>query len=443
MGTRPIPRPAARPTAGVDRWNSLRTQLHGKLVSALTPEQLKNLSKDGVRDQIATVTDRLVQDSGLPMTTAEKDRLIEEVLDEVFGLGPLEPLMNDATVSDIMVNGFDSVYVERGGQLVETSVRFKDQAHVRMTIDRIVSNIGRRIDDSLPIVDARLPDGSRVCAVIPPLSLIGPVMSIRRFGKKLLGPEDLLRNQTLTPGMLQFLEACCRARLNLIISGGSGSGKTTLLNNLSRYIPEEERIVTIEDVAELQIQQEHIVRLESRPTNIEGAGGIGQRDLVINALRMRPDRILIGECRGGEALDMMQAMNTGHDGSMTTCHANTARDAFSRLETMVMMASSAIPDRVIRQMLASAVQIVVQVLRLIDGSRKILSISEVTGVEEDFVELKDIFVFEREGIDARGKAIGQFKATGYRPLCLDRMRAYGQHLDDSIFEETLRIGEAN
>ena len=443
MGTRPIPRPAARPTAGVDRWNSLRTQLHGKLVSALTPEQLKNLSKDGVRDQIATVTDRLVQDSGLPMTTAEKDRLIEEVLDEVFGLGPLEPLMNDATVSDIMVNGFDSVYVERAGQLVETNVRFKDQAHVRMTIDRIVSNIGRRIDDSSPIVDARLPDGSRVCAVIPPLSLIGPVMSIRRFGKKLLGPEDLLRNQTLTPGMLQFLEACCRARLNLIISGGSGSGKTTLLNNLSRYIPDEERIVTIEDVAELQIQQEHIVRLESRPTNIEGAGGIGQRDLVINALRMRPDRILIGECRGGEALDMMQAMNTGHDGSMTTCHANTARDAFSRLETMVMMASSAIPDRVIRQMLASAVQIVVQVLRLIDGSRKILSISEVTGVEEDFVELKDIFVFEREGIDARGKAVGQFKATGYRPICLDRMRAYGQHLDDKIFEETLRVGEAH
>jgi pilus assembly protein CpaF len=443
MGTHPIPRPAARPTAGVDRWNSLRTQLHGKLVSALTPEQLKNLSKDGVRDQIATVTDRLVQDAGLPMTTAEKDRLIEEVLDEVFGLGPLEPLMNDATVSDIMVNGFDSVYVERAGQLVETNVRFKDQAHVRMTIDRIVSNIGRRIDDSSPIVDARLPDGSRVCAVIPPLSLIGPVMSIRRFGKKLLGPEDLLRNQTLTPGMLQFLEACCRARLNLIISGGSGSGKTTLLNNLSRYIPDEERIVTIEDVAELQIQQEHIVRLESRPTNIEGAGGIGQRDLVINALRMRPDRILIGECRGGEALDMMQAMNTGHDGSMTTCHANTARDAFSRLETMVMMASSAIPDRVIRQMLASAVQIVVQVLRLIDGSRKILSISEVTGVEEDFVELKDIFVFEREGVDARGKAVGQFKATGYRPLCLDRMRAYGQHLDDKIFEETLRVGEAH
>ncbi len=441
MGSRPTARSSSRPTAGVERWNHLRTQLHGKLVSALTPEQLKNLSKDGVRDQIATVTDRLVQDSGLPMTTAEKDRLIEEVLDEVFGLGPLEPLMQDATVSDIMVNGFDSVYVERGGQLVETNVRFKDQAHVRMTIDRIVSNIGRRIDDSSPIVDARLGDGSRVCAVIPPISLIGPVMSIRRFGKKLMGPSDLLKNLTLTPGMLEFLEACVRARLNVIISGGSGSGKTTLLNNLSRFIPEDERIVTIEDVAELQVQQEHIVRLETRPTNIEGAGGVTQRDLVINALRMRPDRILIGECRGGEALDMMQAMNTGHDGSMTTCHANTARDAFSRLETMVMMASSAIPDRVIRQMLASAVQIVVQVLRLIDGSRKILSISEVTGVEEDFVGLEDIFVFDREGVDARGKAIGQFRATGYKPLCLERLKSYGQNVNPDIFSESVRVGD--
>jgi pilus assembly protein CpaF len=441
MGTRAIPRPAARPTAGVERWNQLRTQLHGKLVASLSPEQLKNLSKDGVRDQIATVADRLINETGLPMTSVEKDRLIEEVLDEVFGLGPLEPLMQDATVSDIMVNGYDSVYVERGGQLVETNVRFKDQAHVRMIIDRIVSNIGRRIDDSSPIVDARLPDGSRVCAVIPPLSLIGPVMSIRRFGKKLLTTDDLLRNHTLTPGMLQFLEAAVKARLNIIISGGSGSGKTTLLNNLSTYIPEEERIVTIEDVAELQVQQEHIVRLETRPVNIEGAGGISQRDLVINALRMRPDRILIGECRGGEALDMMQAMNTGHDGSMTTCHANTARDAFSRLETMVMMASSSIPDRVIRQMLSSAVQIVIQVLRLVDGSRKILSISEVAGVNEDFVDIEDIFVFDREGVDRGGRAIGQFRATGYRPQCLDRLKSYGQRVNDEIFSEVLRVGE--
>jgi pilus assembly protein CpaF len=427
---------------GADRWNQLRTQLHGKLVASLSPEQLKNLSKDGVRDQIATVTDRLVNESGLPMTTVEKDRLIEEVLDEVFGLGPLEPLMNDPTVSDIMVNGFDSVYVERGGMMVETNVRFKDQAHVRMIIDRIVSNIGRRIDDSSPIVDARLPDGSRMCAVIPPLSLIGPVMSIRRFGKKLLTTDDLVKNQTLTPGILEFLEACVRARLNIVISGGSGSGKTTLLNNLSRFIPEDERIVTIEDTAELQVQQEHLVRLETRPMNIEGAGSITQRDLVINALRMRPDRILIGECRGAEALDMMQAMNTGHDGSMTTTHANTARDCFSRLETMVMMASSAIPDRVIRQMLASAVQIVLQVGRLVDGTRKILSISEVTGVNEDYVEIKDIFVFEREGMNDRGRAIGQFRATGYVPIVLERLRAYGQHVDDKIFSEVVRVGGA-
>lgn len=447
MGSRAIPNPANRPaphrpTAGVDRWNHLRTQLHGKLVASLTPEQLKNLSKDGVRDQISTVAERLIQDTGLPMTTVERDRLIEEVLNEVFGLGPLEPLMQDPTISDIMVNGYDSVYVERGGVLVETNVRFKDQAHVRMIIDRIVSNIGRRIDDSSPIVDARLPDGSRVCAVIPPLSLIGPVMSIRRFGKKLLGADDLLKNLTLTPGMLQFLTAAVKARLNIVISGGSGSGKTTLLNNLSKFIPEEERIVTIEDVAELQVQQEHLVRLETRPMNIEGAGAITQRDLVINALRMRPDRILIGECRGAEALDMMQAMNTGHDGSMTTCHANTARDAFSRLETMVMMASSSIPDRVIRQMLASAVQIVVQAGRLVDGARKVLSISEVVGVDEEFVSIEDIFVFEREGVNERGRAIGQFRATGYKPICLDRLKAYGQAVDEAIFSERLKVGEA-
>jgi pilus assembly protein CpaF len=445
MGSRAIPNPAnrpaaARPTAGLDRWNGLRTQLHAKLVGSLTPEQLRNLSKDGVREQISTVAERLIQDTGLPMTTVEKDRLIEEVLNEVFGLGPLEPLMQDPTVSDIMVNGYDSVYVERAGMLVETSIRFKDQAHVRMIIDRIVSNIGRRIDDSSPIVDARLPDGSRVCAVIPPLSLIGPVMSIRRFAKKLLAADDLIKNLTLTPGMLQFLTAAVKARLNVIIAGGSGSGKTTLLNNLSKFIPDDERLVTIEDVAELQVFQENLVRLETRQMNIEGAGAITQRDLVINALRMRPDRILIGECRGAEALDMLQAMNTGHDGSMTTCHANTPRDAFSRLETMVMMASSAIPDRVIRQMLVSAVQIVIQAGRLVDGTRRVLSISEVTGVDEDFVEVKEIFRFEREGIDDRGRAIGRFRATGYRPECLDRLRAYGQNIDENIFSEYVPVG---
>lgn len=435
MGTRPMVRPAS----GADRWFNVKTQIHSKLLNSLSPDQLRALNKDGVREQIGNVVERLVSDESIPMTVAEREKLIEEVLDEVFGLGPLEPLLKDPTISDIMVNGFDSIYVERGGRLVETNVRFKDQAHVRMIIDRIVSNIGRRIDDSSPIVDARLADGSRVCAVIPPLSLIGPILSIRRFGKKLLTTEDLLKNETLTTGMLDFLAGCTEARLNIIVSGGSGAGKTTMLNTLSRFIPEEERIVTIEDTAELQIQQSHIVRLETRPMNIEGAGAITQRDLVINALRMRPDRIIIGECRGAEALDMMQAMNTGHDGSMTTCHANSARDAFSRLETMVMMASSSIPDKVVRQMLTSAVHIVIQVSRLNDGTRKILSISEVADVEDEHVNMEDIFVFERTGMSARGKAVGKFRSTGYRPRCMERLKAYGVHLSQAIFSEEMEV----
>src|SRR5882724_2877966 len=386
MGSRPVPRPGS---TGADRWFGIKSQIHSKLVNSLTPDQLKTLNKEGVREQIGNVVERLIADEQIPMTLAERERLIEEVLDEVFGLGPLEPLLKDPAISDILVNGFDNIYVERGGRLVETNVRFKDQAHVRMIIDRIVSNIGRRIDDSSPIVDARLPDGSRVCAVIPPLSLIGPVLSIRRFGKKLLSTEDLLKNETLTTGMLDFLSGCVEARLNLVVSGGSGAGKTTLLNTLSRFIPEEERVVTIEDTAELQLQQGHVVRLETRPMNIEGAGTINQRDLVINALRMRPDRIIIGECRGPEAFDMMQAMNTGHDGSMTTTHANSARDAFSRMETMVMMASQNIPDRVIRQMLVSAIHIVIHCARMNDGTRKVISISEVIGVDGDQVEMNE------------------------------------------------------
>jgi pilus assembly protein CpaF len=435
MGTRPI----ARPTAGSDRWFAIKSRIHAKLLNSLSPDQLRTLNKDGVRDQIGNTVERIVQEQSIPMTVTERERLIEEVLDEVFGLGPLEPLLKDPTVSDILVNGFDSVYVERGGRLVETNVRFKDQAHIRMIIDRIVSNIGRRIDDSSPIVDARLADGSRVCAVIPPLSLIGPVLSIRRFGKKLLTTEDLLKNETLTTGMLDFLSACVEARLNIVISGGSGSGKTTMLNTLSRFVREEERIVTIEDTAELQIQQSHIVRLETRPMNIEGAGAITQRDLVINALRMRPDRIIIGECRGPEALDMMQAMNTGHDGSMTTCHANAAHDAFSRLETMVMMASANVPDKVVRQMLASAIHMVVHVVRLNDGSRKVTGISEVVGVEGDQVEMQEVFQFERTGVSPRGRALGVFRATGYKPICYDRLRSYGIHLPASVFEETVEV----
>jgi pilus assembly protein CpaF len=427
------PRPGSG--SGSDRWFAIKTQIHSRLLNSLSPEQLRGLSKDGVRDQIGTVLERLVREENIPMTLNERERLIEDILDEVFGLGPLEPLMKDPNVSEIMVNGFDNVYVERGGIMVETNVRFKDQAHVRMIIERIVSNIGRRIDDSSPIVDARLGDGSRVCAVIPPLSLIGPVISIRRFGKKLMTVEDLLKNQTLTSGMLDFLSGCVEARLNVIVSGGSGSGKTTMLNTLSRFIPDEQRLVTIEDVAELQMQQSHLVRLETRPMNIEGAGAITQRDLVINALRMRPDRIIIGECRGPEAFDMMQAMNTGHDGSMTTVHANSARDAFSRLETMVMMASQHVPDYVIRQMLGAAVQLVCHMNRLPDGSRKIVTIAEVAETDGETVEMHDVFSLDREGMSQSGKVLGKFRATGYVPKVMARLKAYGIHIPQSIFRE--------
>ena len=438
MGTRPIP---TRPGAGAERWFQIKQQIHLKLLNSLSPDQLKAINKDGVREQIGNVVERIVHDENIPMTVTERERLIEEVLDEVFGLGPLEPLLQDATISDIMVNGFDNVYVERAGRLVETNVRFKDTAHLRMIIDRIVSNVGRRIYDSSPIVDARLADGSRVCAVIPPLSLIGPVMSIRRFGKKLLATDDLLKNETMTTGMLDFLSGAVEARLNIVVAGGSGSGKTTMLNTLSRFIPESERVVTIEDTAELQMQQEHVVRLETRPMNIEGAGAITQRDLVINALRMRPDRIIIGECRGPEALDMMQAMNTGHDGSMTTTHANSARDAFSRMETMVMMASQSIPDKVIRQMLASAIHIVVHCARLNDGTRKVMAVSEVVGVDGDHIEMQDLFLFERTGVSQRGQVLGRFAATGHKPLCIDRLKAYGIHLTQSIFHEVREVKE--
>ncbi|MBI5280146.1 MAG: CpaF family protein [Candidatus Solibacter usitatus] len=432
-------RPPARPATGADRWFQLKTQIHSRLLNSLDPDQLRTLNKDGMRDQIGLVVEKLVLDDGVPMTLGERERLVEEILDEVFGLGPLEVLLKDPTISDILINGHDNVYVERNGRLVETNVRFKDASHVRLVIDRIVSNIGRRIDDSSPIVDARLADGSRVCAVIPPLSLIGPVLSIRRFGKKLLTTDELLKNETFTAGMLDFMSACVEARLNILISGGSGCGKTTMLNTLTRFVPEEERIVSIEDTAELQIQQSHVVRLETRPMNIEGAGAITQRDLVINALRMRPDRILIGECRGAEALDMLQAMNTGHDGSMTTVHANSGRDAFSRIETMVMMASQFIPDYVIRQMTAAAIQIVVHMARLNDGSRKVVEIGEVIGTDRDQVETATVFELERTGLNTRGKVLGQFHATGYKPACLERLRSYGVHLPESLFREVQAI----
>ena len=434
-------RTLVRPGAGADRWFEIKGKIHQKLLNSLNPEQLRTLNKESVRAEIDLVVERLVMDEGIPMTLAERERVIEEILDEVFGLGPLEPLLKDPTVSDILVNGYDNVYIERAGRLVETNVRFKDQNHVRLIIERIVSAVGRRIDDSSPTVDARLADGSRVCAVIPPLSLIGPVLTIRRYGKKALSTEDLLRNETFTTGMLDFLSGCVEAHLNIVISGGSGSGKTTMLNLLSRFVPEEERIVTIEDTAELQLQQSHVVRLETRPMNIEGAGAITQRDLVINALRMRPDRIIVGESRGPEALDMLQAMNTGHDGSMTTVHANSPRDAFSRLETMVMMASQHMPDKVIRQQLASAVNIVVHTTRLTDGARRVTGIAEVVGANHDHVEMEDIFEFERTGVSPRGRVVGKFHATGVKPSCLDRLRAFGIHLSPSIFQEEHEVRE--
>ncbi len=432
-------RPPVRPNSGSDRWFEIKSQVHHKLLNALTADQLKNLNKDSVRGQIGAVVERLILDEALPITLAEREKLIEEVLDEVFGLGPLEPLLKDPTITDIMVNGFDNIYIERGGRVVETNVRFKDQAHVRMIIERIVSAVGRRIDDSSPIVDARLVDGSRMCAVIPPLSLIGPVLSIRRYGKRVLNAEELLKHETLTPGMFKFLDACVQARLNIVISGGSGAGKTTMLNTLSRFIPDDERIVTIEDTAELNLQQNHVVRLETRPPNIEGAGAVTQRDLLINTLRMRPDRIIVGESRGAEALDMLQAMNTGHDGSMTTVHANAPRDAFSRLETMVMMASQHVPDQVIRQQLASAINLVVHCARLSDGTRKVTGIAEVVGVENDQVEMQDLFEFERKGISPRGKVLGTFRGSGNLPVCADRLRAYGVPVAESIFQEALEV----
>ena len=434
-------RAPVRPTTGTDRWFQFKSEVHQKLVATLSPDQLKAINKDGVRNQIGNIIERLIVDEGIPMTMVERERITEEILDEVFGLGPLEQLLKDSTISDILVNGFDNVYVERAGRLVETNIRFKDTQHLRMIIDRIVSAVGRRIDDSSPIVDARLLDGSRVCAVIPPLSLIGPVVSIRRYGKKLLTTEDLIKNETFTTGMLDFMSGCVEARLNIVISGGSGSGKTTLLNTLSRFIPEEERIITIEDTAELQLQQNHVVRLETRPMNIEGAGAITQRDLVINTLRMRPDRIIVGESRGAEALDMLHAMNPGHDGSMTTVHANAPRDAFSRLETMVMMASQHVPDRVIRQQLASAIHLVCHVSRMSDGSRKVTGISEVVGVKDDQIEMQDIFFFDRTGVTERGKVIGSFRATGAMPLCMDRLRGFGIRLSKAIFSEVVEVKE--
>ena len=422
-----------------DRYFELKSQIHRKLIGVLNLERASSIPKDRIRAEIGRVVERLLDEERVPMTTAEQSKIVEEVLDEVLGLGPLEPLLKEASISDILVNRFNKVFIERNGKLSETQVRFKDDAHLLHIIEKIVSQVGRRIDEAQPIVDARLQDGSRVNAIIPPLALDGPCLSIRRFGRHVITQDEMIQFKTLTPGMLRFLSACVQCKCTVLISGGTGSGKTTTLNALSRFIPEEERIITIEDTAELQLQQRHVVKFETRPPNLNKEGGINQRMLLRTALRMRPDRIIVGECRGAEALDMLQAMNTGVEGSMSTVHANTPKDAFSRLETMVMMADLEIPTRVILQQLSSAIKLVVQVSRLQDGTRKMISISEVLGATQDQVELQEIFTFERIGVTDSGKVQGRFKATGIMPKILERLRVSGVNLPLNIFEENVPV----
>lgn len=412
----------------------LKTAIHRKLIQKLNLEKLTEANREEVRREVSQILETLVLNESAPMNLQERDRVVQEVLDEVFGLGPLESLLADPTVSDILVNTHKRVYVERKGLLELTPVQFRDDNHLMRIIDRIVSAIGRRVDESSPMVDARLPDGSRVNAIIRPLSVDGPCLSIRRFGRDRLGAEDLVSNNTLTRPMLELLRGCVKARLNALISGGTGAGKTTFLNVLSSFISNRERIVTIEDAAELQLNQEHVVRLETRPPNIEGKGAIQQRQLVINSLRMRPDRIIVGEVRGEEALDMLQAMNTGHDGSLTTIHANSPRDALSRLETMVAMSNLNIPESAIRRQIASALDIVVQVSRLSDGTRKVISIAEITGMEGNVVTMQDIFLFRKQGIRDSGEVIGEFVPTGVRPKFAERLLVSGIHLPASMFE---------
>jgi pilus assembly protein CpaF len=434
-----MPSRGVMPTRLADRNFTLKSLIHRKLIGVLNLERVASLPKERLRAEIGRVVERLVEDERVPMTAAEQNRLIEEILDETLGLGPLETLLKDPTISDILVNRHDKVFIERSGKLSETPVCFKDDAHLLHIIEKIVSQVGRRIDEAQPIVDARLKDGSRVNAIIPPLALDGPCLSIRRFGRHVITQEEMLSYKTLTQPMLKFLAACAQAKTTILISGGTGSGKTTTLNALSRFIPEDERIVTIEDTAELQLQQRHVVKFETRPPNLNKEGGINQRQLLRTALRMRPDRIIVGECRGAEALDMLQAMNTGVEGSMSTVHANTPRDAFSRLETMVMMADVEIPSRVILQQLAAAIKMVVQVSRLQDGTRKIVSIAEVLGAHDDHVDLQEIFTFERTGLTDDGKVQGRFKCVCKEPRILETLRVGGIKLDPAIFEEVLEV----
>jgi pilus assembly protein CpaF len=430
--------------AGLDRqsnksFEELKRLIHSKLVDKLDLSRVSDLAGETLRREIRMVVERLCDTENPLLNRMERERLIDEVLDETFGFGPLEVLLKDPTISDILINGPHKIYVERRGKMEKSDVKFRDNDHLLQIIDRIVSKVGRRVDETSPMVDARLPDGSRVNAIIPPLALDGPSMSIRRFGANPLKLEDLLNYKAFTPEMAMLMEACIKARLNIIISGGTGCGKTTLLNTLSSFIPHEERIVTIEDAAELQLQQDHVVRLETRPPNIEGKGAIATRDLVRNALRMRPERIIIGECRGGESLDMLQAMNTGHAGSMTTLHANTPRDAQARLETMIMMAGMELPMKAMRQQISSAVDLIIQANRLQGGPRKVTTIAEVMGMEQDMIIMQDIFRYKQLGIDQNGRAYGQFEATGVRPSFVNRLEAAGIKLPSNLFQERVLL----
>src|SRR5213592_1476540 len=417
----------------------LKANVHRKLLNRLNLEALASAERPRAEAEIRTLLFDLIAEEQMPLSMTEREAILGDVIDEVFGLGPLEPLLRDPGVSDILVNTHKQVYVERSGKLERLPTTFQDDKHLMRVIDRIVSGVGRRVDDSSPMVDARLPDGSRVNAIIPPLAVDGPLLSIRRFPAERLKAEDLVTLRALTRPMLDFLSHCVKARLNGLISGGTGAGKTTLLNVLSSFISERERIVTIEDAAELQLRQEHVARLETRPPNVEGKGAIRQRQLMINALRMRPDRIVVGEVRGEEALDMLQAMNTGHDGSLTTVHANTPRDALIRIETMIAMGSTNLPERAMRQQIASAIQLVVQQTRLSDGTRKVTAVSEITGMEGDIITMQEIFVFEKIGVTQDGKVIGRFRATGVRPKLCERLKASGIHLPGDMFEGVTEV----
>jgi pilus assembly protein CpaF len=420
-------------------YQQVKADLHRKILDRLDLEKLGRSTGDSAREEVLILIRNSVNSEVIPLSFAERERLSREILDEIFGLGPLEPLLKDHTISDILVNRFDKVYIERAGKLELTGLSFKDNQHLMQIIERIVSRVGRRVDESSPMVDARLADGSRVNAIIPPLALDGACLSIRRFGRDPVTARNMIENHTLTEAMLELLSIMVKGKLNLLISGGTGAGKTTFLNVLSGYIPNVERIVTIEDAAELQLKQEHVVRLETRAPNIEGKGAVRQRQLVINSLRMRPDRIVIGEVRGEEAFDMLQAMNTGHEGSLTTVHANSVRDALARVENMVSMANLNIPERAVRHQIASAIHAVVQVARLSDGTRKVISVSEVTGMDADSISMQDIFVFERRGIDESGKVRGIFRATGIRPAFADRLATAGARLRPALFESRTEI----